>query len=199
MARAVTFHPAGDFRPVYSPDGRKIAFASTRNGRADVFVVDARGGVPRRLTFHDGWDLPEDWTRDGKRVLFLSTRDVSYPRAVQMFTVDLKGSAAKRVTAGGGDQGRYTRDGKRLLYIRNSSRWWRQRYRGSADAEIWMSKADGSDNRRLTATEGNESSPMPAPDGKSFSAITESTARSVFSSSRDPTTNCIRTDSASSA
>src|SRR5688572_21254563 len=51
VARPVTMHEAHDISPVFSPDGRWIAFSSTRHGNYDVFVVAARGGKPRRLTF----------------------------------------------------------------------------------------------------------------------------------------------------
>src|SRR5215468_4481970 len=50
-ARAVTSHPAHDINPVFSPDGRHIAFTSNRHGGYDVFVVSTRGGRPKRLTF----------------------------------------------------------------------------------------------------------------------------------------------------
>src|SRR5690349_4525523 len=50
-ARAVTSHSAHDVGPVFSPDGRMIAFNSNRHGSYDVYVVPVQGGRPRRLTF----------------------------------------------------------------------------------------------------------------------------------------------------
>src|SRR5690349_24945612 len=49
-ARAITSHPAHDINPVFSPDGRSIAFSSNRHGSYDVFVTSVRGAKPRRLT-----------------------------------------------------------------------------------------------------------------------------------------------------
>src|SRR5579871_5433835 len=50
-ARAVTSHSAHDIAPVFSPDGRQIAFSSNRHGSYDIYVVANQGGRPTRLTF----------------------------------------------------------------------------------------------------------------------------------------------------
>src|SRR5262249_15780569 len=39
-------------RPAFSPDGNEIAFTGTYEGNADVYVIPANGGTPRRLTYH---------------------------------------------------------------------------------------------------------------------------------------------------
>src|SRR5438128_9889481 len=74
IARPVTMHEAHDINPVFSPDGRWIAFSSNRHGSYDVFVVPAEGGRPRRLTFDSANDIVSGWSPDGKQVLFTSTR-----------------------------------------------------------------------------------------------------------------------------
>jgi len=61
-------------RPVWSSDGKSIAFACKRNGNFDVFVTDATGGTPRCLTFHSASDLPDALSLDGQKVYFRSTR-----------------------------------------------------------------------------------------------------------------------------
>src|SRR5690349_11961084 len=73
-ARAVTSHPAHDISPVFSPDGRSIAFSSNRHGGYDIYVVPVQGGKPHRLTFDSATDMVCDWMPDGKQVLFASTR-----------------------------------------------------------------------------------------------------------------------------
>src|SRR5947208_13253343 len=51
VARPVTMHEAHDVNPVFSPDGKSIAFSSNRHGSYDVFVVPVQGGTPARLSF----------------------------------------------------------------------------------------------------------------------------------------------------
>ncbi len=48
-AYPLTLHEAHDFMPVWSHDGKKIAFASDRFGNFDVFIISADGGEPTRL------------------------------------------------------------------------------------------------------------------------------------------------------
>src|ERR1051325_5855804 len=50
-ARQLTIHEAYDRSPVWSPDGKTIAFASDRYGDFDVFTMPAAGGPATRLTF----------------------------------------------------------------------------------------------------------------------------------------------------
>src|SRR3954464_6623939 len=48
--RRLTEDPKTDARPRWSPDGRRIAFLSTRDGGAQVWIVDAAGGAARKVT-----------------------------------------------------------------------------------------------------------------------------------------------------
>jgi len=57
-AEQITTHPAHDTRPVWSPDGKTIAFASNREGSFDLYIVPARGGEPKRLTTHSANEYP---------------------------------------------------------------------------------------------------------------------------------------------
>src|SRR5690348_17539586 len=57
VARPVTMHEAHDSYPVFSPDGKWIAFSSNRYGSYDVFVVPVTGGHPRRLTYDSAIDV----------------------------------------------------------------------------------------------------------------------------------------------
>jgi tricorn protease-like protein len=51
-AAPVTTHTANDFMPVWSHDGKQIAFASDRYGNSDIYITSAEGGEAKRLTFH---------------------------------------------------------------------------------------------------------------------------------------------------
>ena len=61
--------------PVFSPDGKQMAFARWNGGDFDIYVSAAIGGEAKRLTFQGEDDLPVAWTPDGQAVVFESTRD----------------------------------------------------------------------------------------------------------------------------
>ena len=82
-AMQLTSHPAYDTAPVWSPDSKKIAFASDRMGSLDVFIVSREGGVPQRLTTHSGSETPIVF-KDNGHVLFAaaiqpSAEDMQFP------------------------------------------------------------------------------------------------------------------------
>jgi len=77
-------------KPLFSPDGSKIAFAGNYDGSRSVYVVSANGGVPRRLTYHPSDFDAVGWTPDGKRVLFVSGRAAFAGGVTQLFSgIDL--------------------------------------------------------------------------------------------------------------
>ncbi|MEO8116426.1 MAG: peptidase S41, partial [Bacteroidota bacterium] len=62
--------------PVFSPDGKWIAFNGQYDGNTDVYIIPVEGGIPRRLTWHPSADLVRGFTPDGKSVLFISQRNL---------------------------------------------------------------------------------------------------------------------------
>ncbi|MGZ5498154.1 MAG: S41 family peptidase, partial [Candidatus Aminicenantales bacterium] len=74
VAVPLTIHEAHDYMPVWSHDGKSIAFASDRYGNFDVFVMPAAGGEARRLTFHSASELPFSFSPDDNDVLFGAAR-----------------------------------------------------------------------------------------------------------------------------
>src|SRR2546426_7323207 len=80
--------------PVFSPDGKWIAFTAMYDGNADVFVMAAEGGEPRRLTWHPAADIAVGWTPDGKRILFHSARE-AYADFDRVYTVAAEGGPAE--------------------------------------------------------------------------------------------------------
>src|SRR6266545_653441 len=77
-ARLLVSHPAVESRPLYSPDGKELAFTSTRAGSADIWVLTLATGGLRRLTFEDGAEQLDSWSPDGQWLYYSSSsRDIS--------------------------------------------------------------------------------------------------------------------------
>ena len=77
----LTLHEAYDYMPVWSRDGKWIAFASDRYGNFDVYIMPSAGGEAKRLTYHSANDIPYDFTPDNKSVLFGTNRNDIYTSA----------------------------------------------------------------------------------------------------------------------
>src|SRR5215475_1112911 len=77
-ARLLVSHPANESRPLYSPDGKRMAFVSTRTGNGDIYLLTFETGELKRLTFDDAGEQLDAWSRDGRLIYFSSTsRDIS--------------------------------------------------------------------------------------------------------------------------
>ena len=73
-ARRLTTDPAEEDFPLFSPDGKNLAFSRTTGGDYDIFVMPASGGEARRLTYYPKLDVARGWSADGKNILFVSYR-----------------------------------------------------------------------------------------------------------------------------
>ncbi|HEX3316282.1 MAG TPA: MdsD protein, partial [Gemmataceae bacterium] len=165
-ARPVTMHERHDTTPVFSPDGKSLAFASNRHGNYDVFVVPFEGGRPTRLTHDSADDFPTGWSHDGKELLFASTRDFDFPPRTELYAVDATGGEARHVSLHEAREGAWSPDGKALAYTRGPGTWYRKNYRGSSNDDIWLCDPDGMHSRQITTHLGNDNAPMWAPDGR---------------------------------
>src|SRR5258708_11134300 len=69
-AMPLTLSESYEFAPVWSHDGKWIAFASDRYGNFDVFVMPSTGGEAKRLTYHSTREVPSSFSADDKAVPF---------------------------------------------------------------------------------------------------------------------------------
>ena len=66
----LTLTDSYEYCPVWSHDGKTIAFASDRNGNFDIFMMPAAGGAASRLTFSSNKEVPSSFTANDKDVIF---------------------------------------------------------------------------------------------------------------------------------
>ena len=88
----------GDSRAHYSPNGSKIVFQSTRDGQAEIYVMNADGTAQTRLTTNTVADTAPVWSPDGTKILFTSLRDG--PMSPALYVMNADGSNPTRVTSG---------------------------------------------------------------------------------------------------
>ena len=60
--------------PVWSPDGRYVAFDSERDGNRDIYLIDTETETEHRLTNNEAYDADPDWSPDGTQIAFVSRR-----------------------------------------------------------------------------------------------------------------------------
>ncbi len=192
-ARLLVAGDATDRRPMFSPDGRRLAFVSTRTGGGDMYVLTLATGELRRLTFDDGLEELDGWSRDGQWLFFSSTgHDIAGMNDI--FRVPLAGGTPTAVS-----EDRYVNefsgaaspDGRQLAFVAHglgSSQWWRVSGSHLDQSEIWLRDLGGTwGYRELTARDARQLWPMWSGDGRSiFYVADRGGAENVWTRPIDP-------------
>lgn len=165
-ARRITVTEDNEYGPLFSPDGKWLAFRSKRNGSYDIYVMAAEGGEARRLTWSDADDLPSCWLPDSSGIIFESSRRRN---AYDLWMVRLSGGEPWPITDGGYRESENTAsispDGKFITYVvRGGSGGYRRRgYAGSSNNRIWIADFDGvatSNHRPLAVSNAHQTWPV---------------------------------------
>ena len=171
-AHLLVSHPATESRPVYSPDGSKLAFISTRTGGGDVYVLTLATNELKRLTFDDAMEQLDGWSRDGKWIYFSSgAHDVNSKN--DLYRVSVEGGTPMAVSAD-----RFTNefqaapspDGTTIAFAARGNgdqQWWRHGHSHLDESEIWL-RREGAPAvyERLVDLNGRNVWPMWMPEGK---------------------------------
>ena len=92
----VTDNTAEEATPAWSPDGTKIAFASTRGGGSyEIWVMNANGTGATQLTSSIGENFSPDWSPDGSEIVFSSNRNAGQD---DVYKIDANGSNEEQLT-----------------------------------------------------------------------------------------------------
>jgi Tol biopolymer transport system component/C-terminal processing protease CtpA/Prc len=179
----LTIHEAQDMMPVWSHDGKSIAFASDRYGNFDVFVMPATGGVPVRLTYNSAGDYPYDFSPDDKKVIFGSSRNVPAndilfysPRFFQnLYSVNAKGGRALLISAGGIENAHYNTAGTQIIFQdrKGYEDPWRKHQTSSICRDIWIMDVDKKTFTKKSTHQGENREPLFSSDNQSIYYLSE--------------------------
>ncbi len=152
----LTVNNAYDGYPIWSPDGKLIAFASNRYGNNDVYTINSNGGVPKRLTFHSTSDNPTGWTSE-KRILFETSRVYKkVERTKEIFSISIDGGTESRYLDALGNYPVESLDGKFIAFTQGGCKITRETYKGPANKNIWIYKKADNTYHKLTTFEGQD-------------------------------------------
>jgi TolB protein len=104
-----------NFSPSFSPDEKKLAFCSTTDGNAEIYVANADGKSIKRLTFNEATDTSPSWSPTSREIAFVSDRSGT----PQIYLMDAEGSNVRRVSFGGTyhDAPAWSPTGDRIVYV----------------------------------------------------------------------------------
>lgn len=156
--------------PVWSNDGKTIAFASDRYGNFDVYTMPATGGALVRLTYNSTDDLPYDFTADDGEVLFGSGRNapaesVRFPSPglfKNMYTIPVEGGRPLLLSAAGADNAHFSTDGSKLVFEdrKGYEDAFRKHHTSSVTRDIWLYDIQKKTYDQLSDFEGENREPV---------------------------------------
>jgi len=162
-----------EFRPIWSPDNNKIAFASNEFGNFDIFLLDLETNQLKRLTTHSADEYPTSFSPDGKYVLFTSTiqPDPNTARHTSRYTntspelnnrlpdlykVSINGGRPIRIFSTPSEDAKWNNSQTELIYYDvkgGEENKWRKHNKSSVTSDIWLYDGQSKQYTRLTSFE----------------------------------------------
>ena len=183
VASPLTIHEAHDMMPVWSHDGKYIAFASDRYGNFDVFVMPATGGAPVRVSCNSAADYPYDFSRDDKKVIFGSARNVQAnnirfysPRLFQnLYSVSITGGRPVLISGAGIENAHYNSTGTEIVFQdrKGYEDPWRKHHTSSVTRDIWIMDVKNNKYRKISDFAGEDREPVWSNDDQSVYYLSE--------------------------
>ena len=157
--------------PAWSPDGRKLAFVSRRDGNSEIYVINADGSGQENLTQHPARDSHPSWSRDGRKLAFVSRRDGNS----EIYVMNADGSGLRNVTRTPSNDldPAWSPDGRAIAFVKMIQKKCAPSPRAALRATttrpyLYVVNGDGSGLRRLTTHRAHLFNPSWSADGKTI-------------------------------
>ncbi len=144
----------------YSFDGKRIVFASERDGDVDIYTMASDGSDVRRVTTTKGYDGGPFYSPDAKQICYRGFRNPKNPRFANLYVIDADGKNEKQLTFD--DTVNWAPywhpKGDLLVYSKGVG--------GHRNFELYLVKPTGGPSFRLTRSPAADVLPVFSPDGK---------------------------------
>jgi len=148
-----------NFAPAFSADGKKLAFSSSMDGNAEIYVADVefsptRVGRVRRLTFNPAVDTAPSWSPNGREVVFTSDRGGT----AQIYIMDAEGANPRRISFGANhhDAPAWSPNGDKIVYVARVDNVF----------DLYLFHVQSGQIKKLTESNARNESPSWSPDGR---------------------------------
>jgi tricorn protease len=181
-AMPLTLSESYEYSPVWSHDGKSIAFASDRYGNFDIYIMPSTGGEAKRLTFHSAGETPCTFTADDKSILFSACRqdlvtNAQFPISLmtELYSVPVAGGKVSQVLTTPALNVNINSGGDKLIYddIKGYESLWRKHHTSSVTHDIWTYDLKTKKYSQLTQFNGEDRNPVFSPDGNDFYYLSE--------------------------
>ena len=189
FARALTSAPSFESMPVWSNDGKRLAFVSSRYGNHDIFVISRNGGAAERVTFHSANDIPMAFSPDDSLIYFSSPRTGTKESSLfpsrgmpQLYSVPAEGGAEKLEIPFPVMDLKISADGSKFIYHdkKGYEDNWRKHHVSSNARDLWEYDTKVKKFNKLTDFAGEDRNPVFGENGDIYYLSEESGSFNVW-------------------
>lgn len=150
----MTYTTAANLSPMWSPDGKFIAYETNRNRSSDIYMVDVVTRQETQLTINAANNVNPFWSPDSQKILIQTDQDKLW----QIYELTVASKALKRLSGGQSNDinPQYSPDGKQVVFRSYPS--------GSQNTVIYTMNTDGSNRQAISDPKGSAINPAWSPD-----------------------------------